>query len=119
LPDLPFFGNIHQKQGKTMTDSNAWEVEITGRARKQQKALPANIKNALKLLRGDLRRYGPEADKWQNYSKLAGKKDYYHCHLNKGHPRYVAVWKVTDYEIKLMEVRYVGTHENADYRRIN
>ena len=48
-----------------------------------------------------------------------GKKGYYHCHLNKGHPRYVAVWKVTDYEIRLMEIRYVGSHENADYQRIN
>lgn len=102
-----------------MTDSNTWEVEITGRAKKQQKALPTNIKSALKYLLNDLTHLGPEVEKWPHYGKLKGKKNYYHCHLNKGHPTYVAVWKVTDYEIKLMEVRYVGTHENADYRRIN
>jgi hypothetical protein len=28
-------------------------------------------------------------------------------------------WKVTDRTVKLMEIRYVGTHENADYRRID
>ena len=102
-----------------MTDNNKWEVDITGNDRKQQKALPEKIKNALKFLLKDLTHIGPEVTHWRNYGKLTGKKDYYHCHLNKGHPRYVAVWKVTDYEIKLMEVRYVGTHENADYRRIN
>lgn len=102
-----------------MTDSNEWEVTITGNARKQRKKLPAKMDFALKLLMNDLRKNGPEAKAWQNFGKLSGKKGYYHCHLNKGHPRYVAVWKVTDYEIKLMEVRYVGTHENADYRRIN
>ena len=50
-----------------------------------------------------------EGNMWQ---VLAGEKV-------KGHPRYVAVWKVADYEIRLMEIRYVGSHENADYQRIN
>jgi hypothetical protein len=31
-------------------------------------------------------------------------------HLKKGHPTYVAVWEVKDYEIKLVEVTYVGEH---------
>ena len=31
-----------------MTDNNKWEVDITGNARKQQKALPEKIKNALR-----------------------------------------------------------------------
>ena len=102
-----------------MTDSNEWKVSITGSARKQQRRLPKKISEFLLLLIQDLEKSGPEIAGWQNYSKLVGKKDFYHCHLNKGHPRYVAIWKVTNYEIKLMEVRYVGTHENADYRRIN
>ena len=36
-----------------MTDNNKWEVDITGNARKQQKALPEKIKNALKFLLKD------------------------------------------------------------------
>jgi hypothetical protein len=47
------------------------------------------------------------------------KKDIYHCHLNSGKPRYVAIWKVVDKHKRYMEIRYVGTHENADYRLIN
>ncbi|MBS7328198.1 MAG: cytotoxic translational repressor of toxin-antitoxin stability system [Oxalobacter sp.] len=102
-----------------MTDSDEWKVIFTGNARKQQKRLPAKIDAALKFLLNDLIHIGPEVKHWQNYGRLTGKKDYYHCHLNKGLPRYVAVWKVTDYTIKLMEIRYVGTHEKANYRRIN
>ena len=102
-----------------MTGINQWRVTIIGRAQKQREKLPAKIGVAFELLVAQLKRHGSEASGWQNYGKLKGKKDYYHCHLNKGKPRYVTVWKVTDYEIRLMEIRYVGTHENADYRRIH
>jgi hypothetical protein len=44
-----------------------------------------------------------------------GEKDTFHCHLNKGRPTYVVVWKVLDKDQKIMEVLYVGTHENAPY----
>ncbi len=81
--------------------------------------LPVKIGVVFEILVAQLKRHGPEATEWQNYGKLKGRKGYHHCHLNKGKPRYVAVWKVTDKEIKLVEIRYVGTHENADYRRIN
>jgi hypothetical protein len=40
-------------------------------------------------------------------------------HLNKNKPIYVDVRLVTDGALQIMEVRYVGTHENADYRKIN
>ncbi len=39
------------------------------------------------------------------------------CHLNNGRPRYVVVWKVLDWEIQIMEIRYVGPHGSADYSR--
>jgi len=32
--------------------------------------------------------------------------------------RRMAVWKVTDKTIRLVEIRYVGTHEKADYGKI-
>jgi len=36
-------------------------------------------------------------------------------HLKKGNPTYVAVWRVTDKTVKLVEIRYAGTHEKAPY----
>jgi len=77
------------------------------------------MQDALYLLELELSSAGPTISSWPNYGKIAAKTDVYHCHLNKGKPRYVAVWKVTDRVNKVIEVRYVGTHENADYRRIN
>lgn len=100
-------------------EKDIWTVEITGKARKQKRALPKIIDQSFSLLVSDLKKNGPEAKKWPNFGILVGKKGFYHCHLNKKHPRYVAVWKVSNMEIKLIEVRYVGTHEKADYRRIN
>lgn len=52
-----------------------------------------------------------------NYSKLrgTGRKEIHHCHLNRGRPTYVAVWEVLDKAVRLVEVSYVGTHENAPY----
>lgn len=61
----------------------------------------------------------PGAHQLDHYGKIVNKDDMHHCHLNKGRPRYVAVWKVLDRTVQLMEIKYVGTHENTDYRRIN
>ncbi len=36
-------------------------------------------------------------------------------HLKKGRPTYVAIWEVTDKEIRIIEVIYAGTHEKAPY----
>jgi len=42
---------------------------------------------------------GPVQPEWHHYGKPAGKKrEYHHCHLNKGKPRYVAVWVVENRE---------------------
>ena len=95
-----------------------WTVKITGKARKQKEKLPERFKDALDALTLDIELNGPAVPAWPNYGKLKGKPDYHHCHLNKGKPRYVAVWKVTDNAIQLVEVRYVGTHEKADYGKI-
>ncbi len=96
-----------------------WTVQFTGKARKQKGKLPPNISSVLDLLYGELENEGPERKNWPHYGKITGKPDMHHCHLNKGKPRYVAVWKVTDRSVKLLEIRYVGTHENADYRLID
>jgi len=98
---------------------DTWTVKFTGKARKQKDKLPPAISSVLDLLYGEMEADGPERGNWPHYGRIVGKKDVYHCHLNKGKPRYVAVWKVMDRDIQLIEVRYVGTHENADYRRID
>ena len=43
--------------------------------------------------------------------EINGKMDCYHCHLKRGDPTYVAVWKVAESEIKvIVEIKYAGTH---------
>lgn len=93
-----------------------WTVGITGKARKQRDKLPEEIADALLALWTELRLEGPVQPEWPHYGKLKGRKaEEHHCHLNKGRPTYVAVWKVLDKQIRLMEINYVGTHENAPY----
>jgi mRNA-degrading endonuclease RelE of RelBE toxin-antitoxin system len=75
--------------------------------------LPEKVRNTLKLLIKEIEINGPARGNWPNYSSLQGHR--HHFHLKKGHPTYVAVWDVTDKEIKLVEVSYVGTHEKAPY----
>lgn len=103
-----------------MPEGSKWSVILTGKARKQFTQLPPDIAEAFRFLFAELRTEGPARANWRNYGRLATGKngEYHHCHLNGGKPRYVAVWKVTDREVRLMEIRYVGTHEKANYKRI-
>ena len=99
----------------------AWKVFESKKAEKQVGKLPPAIREAYDMLVNDLKDLGPVVPKWHHFGKIAtGRKepDMYHCHLNKGTPRYVAVWRVNDYIMEIMEVRYAGTHEGADYKRI-
>lgn len=96
-----------------------WTVLFTSKARKQTSLLPENIQEVLDVLYGELEADGPIRANWPHYSKLQGKVGIYHCHLNKGKPRYVAVWKVYKNTVAVMEIKYVGTHEKADYHRFN
>ena len=96
----------------------AWTVLFTGKAKRQKDKLPEKYQEALNALSRDIELNGPAAVKWPNYGKLKGKPNYHHCHLNRGKPRYVAVWLVTDKAVHLVEVVYVGTHEKADYGKI-
>jgi hypothetical protein len=56
---------------------------------------------------------------WPNFGPLYKQKgvpdNAYHCHLKQGRPTYVACWKIEDKKVKIVEVYYVGTHENAPY----
>jgi len=83
---------------------------------KQVRRLPKIVMDAVAELVADLESDGPVQKFWPNYGKITGKPTCHHCHVQKGRPTYVVVWRVIDDET--MEVLYVGTHEGADYGRI-
>lgn len=100
------------------TESQRWTVKFTRKANDQFSKLQRNgskppISNTILLLTGEMEREGPYRKNWPNYGPLAGND--FHCHLKKGRPTYVACWRVLDREKKIIEVYYVGTHENAPY----
>lgn len=95
-----------------------WQVLISNPAWKQTRKLPEKIRLQLNVLMREIERSGPIRKNWPNFSSLKGKKlpkNAYHCHLKKGRPTYVACWYVEDKKVKLVEVFYVGSHENAPY----
>ena len=91
----------------------AWTVTIHRAARKRIGKLPLRVQNSLRLLISEIELDGPVRGNWPNYSKLAEYE--HHCHLKKGHPTYVAVWREIPDGIQLIEVVYAGTHEDAPY----
>ena len=90
-----------------------WTVEIRKKASKGIPKLPNKIRNALFALLREIEKDGPVRGNWSNYGKLSSTK--HHCHLKRGTPTFVAVWEVTDKEIRIVEVIYAGTHEKAPY----
>lgn len=87
-----------------------WEVSVSSRMLKKIERLPPKVRKLWQVLARDLKILGPIQHEWPNYSKLGD--DLFHCHLNY---RYVAVWKLVNKEIRLLEVTYVGSRENAPY----
>jgi mRNA-degrading endonuclease RelE of RelBE toxin-antitoxin system len=90
-----------------------WKVEFTGKAKRQTDKLPIRIREILFQLMREIQTAGPVRGDWPNYSKLSDHK--HHCHLKKGKPTYVAVWRESQGRIRLIEVIYAGTHEKAPY----
>jgi mRNA-degrading endonuclease YafQ of YafQ-DinJ toxin-antitoxin module len=97
------------------TKKTTWDVGITNKAQKSKDNLPPEISFAFMALFKSLQQDGPIQPRRRNFGKLEGTKDTWHCHLNSGRPTYVVVWKVLNKQEKLMEILYVGTHENAPY----
>ena len=94
----------------------SWAVAYSRKAAKQKRDLPSGIAARLYSLQKQLESTGPLQPSFPHFGKLRGKKgEMYHCHLNKGRPTYVAVWQAHGNEVTLIEVTYVGTHENAPY----
>jgi mRNA-degrading endonuclease RelE of RelBE toxin-antitoxin system len=90
-----------------------WTVNFTNKAAKQYKKLPASIRDIIDTLTKEIRMSGPVRGNWPHYSKLSGNE--HHCHVKKGQPTYVVVWREDKGQIKLVEVIYAGTHEKAPY----
>lgn len=90
-----------------------WTVNFSKKGAKQFKALPRVVQSAVALLITEIKSCGPVRGNWPNYGKLPGYR--HHCHLKKGNPTYVAVWKEDSSGVRLIEVIYVGTHEKAPY----
>jgi mRNA-degrading endonuclease RelE of RelBE toxin-antitoxin system len=97
----------------------AWEVVFTSSARKQKKKLPQPVSEQLAVLLWDLEHTGPVQPEWKNYGALKKASriplDAYHCHIKSGRPTYVVCWRVENKKIQIIEIFYVGTHENAPY----
>jgi hypothetical protein len=88
-----------------------WDVAFTRKAEEAvTKAPQAGEENLVPSGEGH-QENGPIRGNWQNYGKLGQSR--HHCHLKKGKSTYVAVWEVSNKQIRFVEVCYVGTHEKA------
>ncbi|MDM8536063.1 hypothetical protein QUF70_04855 [Desulfobacterales bacterium HSG17] len=93
-----------------------WNVKIKKKAVKVLQKLPVSVQEQFKSLAMEMRVTGPVQESWPNYGKIRGVSDCHHCHIKKGKPTYVVVWKVI--EKNSLEVIYIGTHEKAKYQRL-
>ena len=92
-----------------------WTISIAKKAAKQLAKLPENVRTAYLTLAKEMELSGPYRANWSHYGKLKNSGDCYHCHIVSGKPTYVVCWEITDKKIRISEVYYVGTHENAPY----
>jgi mRNA-degrading endonuclease RelE of RelBE toxin-antitoxin system len=91
----------------------SWVVEFTHRAKTQKERLPMRVQEVLFQLVREIENAGPVRGDWPNYSKLA--QGGHHCHLKKGRPTYVAIWREVENRIRVVEVIYAGSHQKAPY----
>lgn len=87
-----------------------WQVTFSNRAAKQFKKLPKKEQENVTALVADLSLRGAMLSEWPNFSKLG--QNNYHCHLSY---KWVACWQIEDDMLKIIEIYYVGSRENAPY----
>lgn len=88
----------------------SWRVSVSKKAAKSARKVPKKVQILFQTLLIDLVMDGPIQHEWPNYSRLSN--GIYHCHLNYN---YVVVWVEENRELKIIEVTYVGSRENAPY----
>ena len=93
-----------------------WQVLIPKKIIKDLNAFPESLSAGFLALIKTIQNLGPVRGDWPNYSRLGATA--HHCHVQKGRPTYVMIWKVLDSKAKKIEVIYAGTHEKADYKRV-
>ncbi len=104
---------------KKIDNKTLWSVSFTSKAYKQAEKLPQSMNDVLFNLKAELEMEGPIQTEWYHFGKLVRKKsNLYHCHLNKGKPRYVTIWYIADEQEKTIKICYVGTHEKVNYKKI-
>jgi mRNA-degrading endonuclease RelE of RelBE toxin-antitoxin system len=91
----------------------SWTVKLTNKAVKQYQKLPKTIRENMDTLLMKIRVAGPVGGNWPHYSKLSATE--HHCHVKRGKPTYVVVWREDKEQVRLVEVIYAGTHEKAPY----
>jgi hypothetical protein len=93
-----------------------WDVSLTPKADKAKAKLSGAVQDLITVLTKQIALSGPLRKDWRHFGPLKGHGDgVYHCHLKSGKPTYVACWKILNKREKVVEVYYVGTHENAPY----
>lgn len=85
-------------------------MNVSKKAAKRVRKLPRPVLELFEALLLDLSKIGPVQHEWPNYSKLTHGQ--FHCHLNYS---FVAVWEVVDDKIRILEVTYAGSREDAPY----
>ena len=90
-----------------------WLVYINKNAIKRIQKLPKSVQNGIITLIKEIEAEGPVRGNWPNYGRLPDNR--HHCHVKKGHPTYVVIWKEIKSGIQIVEVIYAGTHEKAPY----
>ena len=95
------------------------DIADTKKLKRQIEALPEAIRPIAYALLVDIEENGPHQVGWPRFSSLNKSKAIpghsFHCHQHRGRPTYVACWCINDKKKKIIEVYYVGTHENAPY----
>ena len=76
--------------------------------------MPKKLQHISETLIISMEKFGPIQKEWPHFSAL-DKKFKYHCWLKSGRPVYVAVWQVVDKKIRVIDIKYIGTHEGAPY----
>ena len=87
-----------------------WKVKVTKKAAKKALKMPKAVQVLFQTLLVDLIKAGPIQHEWPNYSRLSQGR--FHCQLNYN---YVAVWVEENHELRIIEVNYVGSREDAPY----